>query len=43
VRIPIAALSENLSKLSYGIKSWADVQKEFPAFEPPAKEGEDKE
>lgn len=42
VRIPVAKLSENLSKLSYGIKSWADVASEFPAFVPLAKE-DDKE
>jgi glycyl-tRNA synthetase len=40
VRMPIADLSNNITQLSYALKTWEDVCKEYPAFETAAKEQE---
>jgi glycyl-tRNA synthetase len=40
VRMPIVELSDNLTKLSNGLKRWEDIQKEYPAFEALTKEDE---
>lgn len=40
VRMPIKDLSDNITKLSYALKTWDDVCKEYPAFESAAKDQE---
>ena len=40
VRMPIADLSSTISKLSYGLKSWEEVCKEYPLFVSTAKDQE---
>jgi len=40
VRMPIADLSNIITQLSYALKTWEDVCKEYPAFESAAKEQE---
>lgn len=40
VRMPISQLPSNISQLSYGLKKWEDVCKEFPLFETAAKDQE---
>ena len=40
VRMPIADLGINITQLSFGLKTWENVCKEYPAFEPAAKEQE---
>lgn len=40
VRMPIADLPTNISQLSYGLKKWEDVSKEYPEFVSAAKDQE---
>lgn len=40
VRMPIADLSNNITQLSYALKTWDDVLKQYPAFESTAKDQE---
>jgi len=38
VRMPITALSSNITLLANGLKTWDDVCKEYPVFESAAKD-----
>ena len=40
VRMPINQLANNITQLSFGLKKWEDVCKEFPLFVPQAKDQE---